>query len=129
MLSALVIGLVFVGACANSPVASQPGAIAVGAEELYSTYEQDEAAADAKYSGNLLEVTGTITSIRKDTLPVTYIVLDGGGKYDLLGVECLFDEEHELKLGELKQGQTVVVLGTCDGYALDVMLQDCTLIR
>ena len=129
VLAILVIGILLFGACTKSLTASHPGAIAISAEELYSTYEQDEKAGDVKYKDKLLEVSGVITSVDEDILPVPYIMLYGGGVYESLGVQCLFDEEYEPLLSDLRNGETVVVLGVCDGFAMDVILKDCILIE
>ena len=64
-----------VQATAEQPAASAQAPIKVSAEALYNAYNQNQVAADAKYKGNLVEMTGVIGSIGKDILNNPYVTL------------------------------------------------------
>lgn len=123
--------LLVLGACGPSPSPAPqptPSAIEVTAQELYSAYEANQVAADAKYKDKTLKVTGVVESIGKDILDTPYITLTSGGQYEVWGVQCMFDEKYEPELAKLTKGQTVTVQGKCDGYLVNVLLRDCALV-
>ena len=104
--------------------------IRVSAKKLLEAYEANEVAADSKYKGKILEVTGTIDSIAKGILDSIYVVLRN--KYDeyaITGVQCFFHEKYEYKISLLKKDQTITIKGRCDGKMINVSLTDCALIR
>ena len=96
---------------------------------MYSAYEANEVAADAKYKSKILKVTGVVDSIGKDILDTPYVTLTSGGQYEVWGVQCMFDKKHEPELAQLTKGQTVTVQGKCDGYLINVLMKDCVLVR
>jgi len=123
----------------NDPEANQPqpaqesaapslahDSIRVTASELYAAYYQGNAiAADAKYKGKTLEVSGTVTAVDKDILGIPYLEL---GVMYIVGVRCNFRSEDESTLAQLHVGQAVTVRGICTGYLVDVTLEDCSLV-
>ena len=116
---------------ASAPVETTtpaPTTIELTAQELYSAYEANQVAADAKYEDKTLIVTGVVDSIGKDILDTPYVTLTSSGAFAVWGVQCMFDDEHEPELAKLTKGQMVTVQGKCDGYLLNVLLRDCTLI-
>ena len=66
-------------------VSSEP-AVKVTAGQLYLEYRNNRRAADMKYRGETLEVTGTVNSIGRDLYGFPYVILTGGGEYDMFGV-------------------------------------------
>lgn len=102
-----------------------PTAIEITAQELCSAYKTNEAEADAKYRGKTLKVTGVVDSIGEDILHNPYIRLTSGGKHQVWGVRCAFSKKCEPELAQLTIGQTVTVLGKCDGRLINVLMKDC----
>jgi len=109
----------------SSSDSSQPADISVSADQLSSAYNANEVSADDKYKDKKLVVTGTINSIGKDIADTSYITLQSDG--DLLGVQCMFDDQYKPQLAKLHKGQRVRLQGTCKGKVLNVLLADCTL--
>lgn len=102
----------------------------ISAADLLSAYDANEVNADNLYKGELLLVTGIVKSIGKDLTDRVYITIsEDGSEYNLYTVQCYFEDEDEInnKVATLEQGQTVNVLGTCDGKVLNVALKDCIL--
>ena len=119
-----VFGLLLMSACSAPPTRhTAPEVIEISATDLYSAYEANQVAADQKYKGRLLEVTGVITSIGKDILGSPYIVLGSGDEWEVWGVQCTFSSRYESWLAKLKKGQQVTVTGKCTGYFLNVLLE------
>jgi len=125
----LVIGILLLSACgepAPSPSTTQPAApavIEISAAQLYEEYEANAIAADQKYKDKMLKVTGVVSSIDKDVLGSPYVVLTGGGEYEVWGVQCTFSSAYEPQLAKLTKGQVVTVTGKCKGYLINVLLE------
>lgn len=100
--------------------------ISISSADLLSAYDANEVNADDLYKGELLSVTGTINNIGKDIVDEVYITLGTGSSYELYSVQCYFTKDDEIdKVSELEKGETVTVVGKCDGKALNVQLKDC----
>ena len=131
LLPVLVIGisLLLVGvatSCSPHSLYSEKDAIEVTAQELFSAYEEDEAAADALYKDNLLKVTGVIYDVGTDYIfEAPEVMITGGGEDEARGIDCIFDTRYESQIAKLEKGQTVAVLGMCDGYLINVLLLHC----
>ena len=109
---------------------TMPAVIEVTVEELLSAYEEDEAAADAKFANNILRLTGVVGGIEvKDILDVHYITLTGAEENLLQNVRCMFDKGHGDDLNQLTKGQLVTVQGRFDGSIIELRLRDCVLVR
>ena len=108
----------------SSSSSSEPAAIAVSANQLSSAYNANEVSADDKYKDKVLEVTGTVDSIGKDFTDTSYVTLQASG--DILGVQCMFDDQYKSQLSKLQKGQRIRLRGTCKGKTLNVLLADCS---
>ncbi len=108
----------------RKPVMSIPVA-SLSAAVLFGEYHANELAADAKYKGRPIEVTGVVKSIGSDILGTPYIALDAGDR-TAFSVQCMFDDNDGLVI--LNQGDRVRIRGTCNGKMLNVVLDDCILV-
>ncbi|RLI79751.1 hypothetical protein DRP07_09830 [Archaeoglobales archaeon] len=95
--------------------------ISVTAKKLISDYDSNEIAADEKYKGKIITVTGEIDSVSKDILKQPFISLNYGCK-------AYFDKKYEKQLINLSKGDIVTVQCKCDGRFIFVTLKDCILI-
>jgi hypothetical protein len=87
------------------------------AEQLYNEYSANESAADKKYSGNVLEVTGIVKE-KQVTSNATNVLLMGAPTG---GVNCSFQNK---EASAIKVGEMVKVKGRCTGFLMDVSLVD-----
>ena len=94
---------------------------------LVREYSNNEVAADEKYKGKLLVVSGVIDKIGKDIADAMYVELKGGGEFELRGVQCYCDDSHTLS--GLSNGQWVKIRGTCDGLMMNVQLKECEIVK
>jgi tRNA_anti-like len=108
----------------SSESPSEP-AISVSAADLISSYEANEVAADNSYKGKMLAVTGKIETIGKDLVNTSYVTLSSGKRYGIASVQCMFNREGGL--GTLGKGQTVTLIGRCDGKLMNVLLKECVI--
>src|SRR6266852_4648886 len=86
----------------NSSQATKPAPVmTVSAQQLASAYKDNEVAADERYKGKVIAVTGIIDSIGKDTLDTPYVVLGGGDRFSITSVQCMFGDEYKSQLAVL----------------------------
>ena len=96
--------------------------IQVTSESLYRDYK-NEADANGKYLGKLLEVSGAVDQTGESTTGEPYVILHGG---DPLGVVwCQFSGESQEQARRIKTGQTITLRGICLGKGINVMLHEC----
>ncbi len=107
----------------------KPTTIKITAPELCSAYRANEVAADIKYKGKIIKVTGVIDSIGRDAFRTAYFTLTSGGKYGLKTVWCTFNLKDEPQLAQLTRGQKVTVQGKCEGEQTYIRMGDCILTR
>lgn len=107
----------------HQSAADETVALSIPADSLYRQYQADEHAADKKYMGKVIEVTGRISEIQHNGASEIWILStqQGGG-----GINCeLFSGT---KTGNApKAGDLVTIKGRCTGFLMDVNLADCVL--
>lgn len=92
-------------------------AIIITAKDLSKAYDENELAADEKYKGKKLEVTGSIEDIAETMGNIT-VSLKG---HDILkNVMCSFPEEEKGKVAKLKKGEKTTLVGIGDGKTLSL---------
>lgn len=103
----------------------------VTAETIYSEYEQNSVKADAAYKDKLVIVEGTINNIGTDILDDVYVTLDHGDKYAIDNSKFIFNNEDEVaKVAEVNKGDTIKILGKCNGATLKAPgFRDCYILK
>lgn len=98
----------------------------LSAEELFEAYETDEMAADEKYLGKVVEVSGELQQIdyADDGQPV--IRLKTGHIFGL--ISCELDSHSAHSNIEAQPGETIVIKGVVTGFLADVVLNRCIII-
>ena len=103
----------------NSPEASYT----LSADSLYREYEENEVAADAKYKGRVIIVSGIIQDIGKDFTDTAYVILAVEG---LFGVHCMYAKGEEFSVAQLSKGQQITIKGVVSGKMIgNVVIQEC----
>ena len=93
----------------------------VSAVKLYNDYNANEIAADEKYKGKIIEVTGIIRDIGNDIMDNAYITLVGDQYFG--DIQCYFSEKSVV--ASLSKGKRITVMGNCSGLMMNVHLNDC----
>lgn len=101
--------------------ASQMEGIPVTAEALYKAFESDEAGANAKYVGKVVEVSGTVSEVKSDSL--TQVILSFPDAM-FGGVLIGIDPRHVDEVKSLKNGDQATFKGFCSGFLTDVVIKD-----
>lgn len=104
-----------------------PEILTLTANKFYLEYKKNEIAADRKYKGKVIRISGTINNIGKDIFDAPYITLKTLGTLE--NIYCEFNKEKEGQLMDLKKEDSVIVECICKGKALySIMMEDCNLI-
>jgi hypothetical protein len=105
------------GSAAAQPTA-EPAPEAIKASKLASDYELDAAAADARFKGKEINVTGTIVTFGTNKDNVSYVNLQGSGASFMPGnaVQCLLTESGLEALSRVRVTELVTVRGTVEGF-------------
>jgi hypothetical protein len=107
-------------------VKAQSARYTVTADQLASEYKSNEVAADAKYKGKVVIVSGTVQDIGKDVMDDAYIII--GGEKLLDSVQCFFTEGQQSSVARLSKGQHVRVKGEVGGKMIvNILVSKCTL--
>jgi hypothetical protein len=98
------------------------------ADGFRQEFRENEMAANAKFLGKVVEISGHVESISYSQ--------DGSISYALIdpfeGVTATFNAEYARKyadkIGQLKEGDEIVFKGRCDGMLTDIRISDCVII-
>jgi len=115
-------------AAADKAAAKKAAVTSVHATEILDEFDGNEAAADLKYKGKTLKVTGIADKVDTEFWDDDQYVIqiNGGGDWDILSVNC--NDVPASQAARVKVGSPVTVTGTFDdGGDLGVELKDCTL--
>jgi len=93
--------------------------------DLQKAFEDDEAVALTKYVNKIIEVTGTVESIKGVEGNIASVVLKTGS--GLSSVICTLSSQSDP--AELVSGNEVTIRGECSGFLMDVLLNNCTIIK
>ena len=103
-------------------------AIKVSAIQLFEDYSANEVAADEKYKGKTLEISGMVNDIGIDITKTMYVTFNLGRQLEIMTVQCYFDDNHKGDLAKLSKGQSVMIRGSCAGKLFHIMVKDCELV-
>lgn len=110
-----------------APTVNAAGVTTVGALRLWQDYDANEVAADNRYKGKTLRVTGRVLSVEKN--------LNGAAVLDMASGNPIFRTMATLQLAEtqraaaLTRGNTVVLECTGGGRMMRMpQLEDCELL-
>jgi hypothetical protein len=95
------------------------------ASDLQKSFEESEKISSGKYINKIIEVSGEILSARGGEKNSFNVSLKTGN--DLSSVICTFPAISDSTL--LKPGNVVTIRGVCSGFLMDVLLNNCALIK
>lgn len=106
-----------------------PAILKVTSLKMSSDYQDNQVAADAKYKGNVVQISGAVQSIGKDILDKPYIEL-GGSTATLFGVQCMFGKGDEPQLATVSKGNTLTLQGRVSGSLVgNVIVNECSIVK
>lgn len=102
--------------------------VIVASAILAKDYKENEVAADGKYKGKLIEVSGKVTGVDNGTFDNEIIVKLSDGEYDFTGPWCYMKPSEHDKVVNYKKGQAVTLIGTGNSATIgSPMLKDCVI--
>jgi hypothetical protein len=113
----------------NVNTEQQKPTIKVTATKMIADYKANEVAADATYKGNMIEVTGQVSTIGKDIADMPYITLTNGEQYSFDSIQCMFTKDQESELAAVVKGKTVTLSGKVSGKLGNVIVRGCSIVK
>jgi hypothetical protein len=111
------------------PRTAASGTIQIDAQKLYEEYKANQLKADGLYKGKTLQVTGKVVKVSQDALTDEYYLQIAGASKSK-SVNVFFRASELNKIADFNEGQTVTVVGRCEGYGvLRVEIKDAYLAR
>lgn len=95
----------------------------ITAEALHSEFASGEAAATARYSGKILEVSGKISAVRSDPRATTISLETTDMTSSVLCTLSTVVDDSKLGIGDM-----ITIRGECSGFLMDVLLNNCSII-
>jgi hypothetical protein len=99
--------------------------VVIDAAALFTEYNADENACNAKYLDKVIAVSGKVKEVTNDEGSVK-VSLDTGGDF---GVRCELSSTAPHVRTEFTPGERVTFKGTCSGLNFDVQLSNCVEVR
>jgi hypothetical protein len=96
----------------------------ITSSDLLKAFEDDEAAAGARYVGKTVEVSGEIATVTSGEGNTFNIALKTGS--DFSSVICTLPEG--AAIGNAAAGMQVTIRGECSGYLMDVLLKNSVVV-
>jgi hypothetical protein len=97
----------------------------ITAAKLCQEYSNNELRANELYKGKLMMITGKVTSIG-ETFGIKYITLSDGTEYSILGLQCYFENEEDIKrMSTINNGDTITITGVVNGQLLNIEVKNC----
>lgn len=105
----------------DADISTTEPVLSISAKKLYSEYEANEVAADLKYKGKVIEVTGIVRLIDRGLMDEIYVTLKGNEYFG--DIQCFFSESRAQEAAALKKGSKITIIGLCDGQMMNVLLK------
>ena len=86
----------------------------ISATDLIAAFEKDSASANKQYLGKILEVSGNVKSVEKESATVSLGVAEGNSS-----VRCSIDSAFVKDIELLNPGSTITIKGNCTGFMPD----------
>ena len=97
----------------------------ITAIDLQKAFEDNETAATAKYVKKILEIEGEVESVKTGEANVLNVTIKSGS--DLSSVICTFVPAADP--AKFTAGSRVTVRGECSGFLMDVLMNNCVLVK
>lgn len=98
----------------------------VDATDLIAEFEENESAADKKYVGKAVAVTGRVTDIMEQDNSFVILL---GDSISVSRVSCTLQNNQDSMAYGLRKDDVLTVTGICSGRLLDVVLTDCNIVE
>jgi len=108
---------------------TQTPAIKVSAVQISQDYKDNEVAADAKYKGKLVEISGIVDTIGKDITDTPYIALKSYEYAIIDKIQCMFSKSDVEELSQVKKDQQITLQGEVSGKLGNIIVRGCEIVK
>lgn len=91
-------------------------------DALFDAFDENEEAAMAMYGGQVVEISGVIAEISRTEEGQSIVIAAENALAG--GVNCAFSQD----LSNIEKGESVTVKCLCQGFLMDVVLNQCKLV-
>jgi hypothetical protein len=116
--------LIIFALTASVAEAQRPPDPAITAAQLFAAYEANEIAADKRFKGKRITITGNVRDIGRDILGRPYLTLMVD-EHGLGSVQAMFPRSAATALATIGRKQAVRVECEVDGKLMNVIVRDC----
>lgn len=95
----------------------------ITANALFDEFDTNEQTALGKYEGKIIEVTGEVVSVKNEEGQSNIILLAENAMAG--GINCSFKSNQN----DFKKGDTATIRGRCQGFLMDVVLNNCNKVK
>jgi hypothetical protein len=97
----------------------------MASSDLLNAFVNDEAGANEKYVNKVIEVSGEVLGVVSGQDNSYSISLKTGG--DPTFIICALHKTEGLVLPRV--GEDIIIRGTCSGYLMDILMNNCVIIK
>lgn len=98
------------------------------AEQILGDYLENEVAADGRYRGALIDVSGVAKSIGKSAGGDMYVTITGQTRLGIRSFQGFFPDSAINDLSAIRKGQRIVIRCRVDGMFINVIGRDCMVL-
>ena len=96
----------------------------MSADELFNSFDANEAEASENYQEKIIQVSGTVFRTKSDTTQLNIILKAENSMTG--GVNCsLRDLDTQIP----EKGSKITLKGQCQGFLMDVVLNNCVIVE
>ena len=103
-------------------VAKEQG-IQITAVAIFDSFNNNESSADSQFLNKAIEVTGTVSDVKKNQAGKTVVYLKSNDP--IYGVNCTFKQDP----GPIAKESTITFKGICTGYLSDVVINEGIMVK
>ena len=110
-------------------ISGKAAEVTTTAAEMYRDYDANEVSADEKYKGKVIEISGVVGEIRKNTWDEEEIIVELE-VWACSSVDCKFSAKHKAEAAALEKGDKVKIKGLGAGKeVLGPALEGCSIVK
>lgn len=111
----------------QADVKSKDVEITIEADVLYQDYNTDESAADNKYLGKVVQISGVIDELTTDEEGAPVVLLKNA-EGEIIAIATLEQDQKEA-LSKYDIGQNITIKAQCNGFLMEVALNKGIIIE
>ncbi len=114
-------------AAPSAPVAPQMAEVYTSPRELIEAYRANEIAADARFRGKMVSISGTVADITRSAFDDTVVQMGDPNGFER--VHATLSDGQQSVAAQLQRGQSVVVVGRCTGMIIGSPMIEDAIVR